>query len=67
MSIHDAVFIIAGWVTNKDWSGSVTTIARFKDEKWNKVGDLKTPRSGAKAVKYGPVYMIIGGWSGSDP
>ena len=64
VSSRDAVFILGGW--NNNLNSCVPTIARFKNEKWEKIGDLKTARCGHGAVKYGPNYMIFGGWSSSD-
>ena len=64
MSIKDAVFIIGGWNNNLD--ACVSTIARFQNKKWEKIGDLKKARCGHEAVKYGPNYMIFGGWVSSD-
>lgn len=64
VSSKDAVFILGGRNYNLD--SCVSTIARFQNERWEKVGDLKTARCGLGAVKYGPNFMIFGGWSGSD-
>ena len=39
-----------------------TTIARFKDRIWEKVGSLKQARNGPSAITLKGVTIIVGGW-----
>lgn len=58
ISYEDAVFILGGRVDNRY---PVSTIARYKNDKWEKVGNLMTARCALGAIKYGSYNVIIGG------
>ena len=62
VSIGSSVFILGG---KTDWANT-SKIARFQSGLWIDGGDMKIPRHGHRALKYGSRIMINGGWATAD-
>ena len=62
VSTENAVFIVGG---KADW-GNTSKISRFQDKMWLQIGNLKFARHGHRALKYGDLVMVVGGWVTAD-
>ena len=62
VSSSTAVFILGG---KADW-GNTSKVARFQNYIWKQVANLKFDRHGHRALKYGDLVMIVGGWCTAD-
>lgn len=72
-STDDSAYIIGGNIS-KFYQADIAkltnirtdTIAQFKDNVWNNIGNLKSARSGHSAITIGSLTMIVGGISKDD-
>ena len=55
-STESSVYLIGGW-----GNPSKATIAKYSNDKWSKLGNLKQGRSYHGAVQHNGQVMIIGG------
>ena len=62
VSSSTAVFILGG---KADW-GNTSKVARFQNLIWKQIANLKFARHGHRALKYGDLVMIVGGWATAD-
>ena len=62
-STESAAYIIGG---NSDHNEGMSTIAEYRDNKWNKYGDLRTKRYRASTILLNGEHIIIGGSNGID-
>ena len=56
-STNIAAYIIGGY----DGSNQVSTIAEFKNNNWQNIGNLKEPKEGLSAIFHDGEHMIVGG------
>ena len=56
-STDSAAYIIGGY----GYSGYVSTIAEYKNNKWRKFGDLSKARDDSSAIFHNGEYIIVGG------
>ena len=59
-STDSAAFILGG-VYYLDDVKRTSTIARFQNDKWEKIGELKEARSLLSAILFDGEYLILGG------
>jgi len=59
-STAESVFIIGGWTR----SIRLSTIAKYSDGSWTKLGSLKQARNNHGAITIEGITMIVGGWDG---
>ena len=68
-STDKSAYIIGGNI-GRDYQAGITfrtdTIAKFEDDVWNNIGNLKSARSGHSAIDIGSLTMIVGGKSKDD-
>ena len=62
VSTSQSVFILGGTV---DWS-QASKISCFQKKMWFSAGNLKFSRNSHKAIKYGDLIMVVGGWVTAD-
>ena len=62
-STESAAYIIGG---NGDHDDGMSTIAEYRDNKWNKYGDMRTKRYRASALFLNGEHLIIGGSDGME-
>ena len=58
-STDSAAYIIGGF----GYSGTVSTIAQFKNNKWLKIGDLNETKGSLSAIFHDGEYLIVGGYT----
>ena len=62
-STESAAYIIGG---NSEHNEGMSIIAEYRDNKWNRYGDMRTKRYRASAILLNGEHIIIGGSDGMD-
>ena len=60
-STNIAAYVIGGYDGNKP----VSTIAEFKNNNWQNIGNLNEPKYGPSKIFHDGEYMIVGGYADS--
>ena len=60
-STHSAAYIIGGFIGKASKPWRTTTIAKFEDNKWRKIGELMEAKSDSSVILHDGQYLIIGG------
>ena len=63
---EDSVYIIGGHPYLLDSDGLISTIAKYEDDIWTIVGNLKQARGAHGAITLKGKTLIIGGWPHSS-
>ena len=58
-STDSAAYIIGGYLESRE---TVSDIVEFKDNKWQKIGNLNEPKCDVSAILYNEEYILVGGY-----
>ena len=61
-STSDSAYVIGGIIDD----GTSGVIARYKNDCWSNIGNLKTSRSSHSAITIGSITMVVGGENIND-
>ena len=62
-STSNSAYVIGGYIDSRISSG---VIARYKNDCWSNIGNLKTSRSKHSAITIGSITMVVGGENQND-
>ena len=60
-STDSAAFILGGWIGKETADWRTSTIAEYKNNEWQKIGNLNEVKDSTSAIFHNGEYLIVGG------